>query len=132
MYTCCYIYLYNDTHIINRTGDGSNNLDRSIVRSLKEMLDTNNVLAQSYRAARNRLSSNSSEGVKLKLIRSRTRDSRRYNLPSANEIATLIVGDFDNQEGVKDIVVKTQSRKLQRISELHPLYLPLQYPLLFP
>ncbi|XP_012857574.1 PREDICTED: uncharacterized protein LOC105976856 [Erythranthe guttata] len=34
--------------------------------------------------------------------------------------------------GVRDIVVETQSKRLQRISELHPLYLPLQYPLIFP
>ncbi|XP_012847884.1 PREDICTED: uncharacterized protein LOC105967828 [Erythranthe guttata] len=55
-----------------------------------------------------------------------------YNLPNASEIAGLIIGDFDTQEGVRDIVVETRSNKLQRISELHPLYFPLQYPLLFP
>ncbi|XP_012835448.1 PREDICTED: uncharacterized protein LOC105956154 [Erythranthe guttata] len=39
---------------------------------------------------------------------------------------------IDGNNGVRDIVVETRSNKLQRISELHPHYLPLQYPLLFP
>ncbi|KAL7145491.1 hypothetical protein ABFS83_07G088000 [Erythranthe nasuta] len=68
----------------------------------------------------------------VRLVKSRNTDGMTYNLPYASEIAGLIVGDFDTQEGVRDIVVETRSNKLQRISELHPLYLPLQYPLLFP
>ncbi|KAL7137773.1 hypothetical protein ABFS83_10G115500 [Erythranthe nasuta] len=96
-----------------RSGNQSNNLDPAIVASLKDMIDGNNVLAQHYRA-------------------SHSIDGRTYNLPNASEIAGLIVGDFDTQEGVRNIVVETRSNKLQRISELHPLYLPLQYPLLFP
>lgn len=96
------------------------------------MLDESNVLAQTYRAARDRYSIDGLQGVKLRLIKGRSTDGRTYNLPSASEVAALIVGDFDNQEGIRDIVVETQCRKLQRISELHPLYLPLQYPLIFP
>ncbi|XP_012828012.1 PREDICTED: uncharacterized protein LOC105949272 [Erythranthe guttata] len=115
-----------------RSGNGSNNLDTQIVASLKDMIDENNVLAQSYRAARDRFSREGLQGVKLKLVKSRSTDGRTYNLPNASEIAALIVGDFDTQEGVRDIVVETQSKKLQRISELHPLYLPFQYPLIFP
>lgn len=33
---------------------------------------------------------------------------------------------------VRDVVLQSTSGKLQRINELHPSYLPLQYPLLFP
>ncbi|CAF2069923.1 unnamed protein product [Brassica napus] len=32
----------------------------------------------------------------------------------------------------RDIVIESTTGKLQRISELHPAYLPLQYPLIFP
>ncbi|XP_012837527.1 PREDICTED: uncharacterized protein LOC105958070, partial [Erythranthe guttata] len=87
---------------------------------------------QQYRAVRDRFSNDGHQGVKLRLVKSRSTDGRTYNLPNASEIAGLIVGDFDTQEGVRDIVVETRSNKLQRISELHPLYLPLQNPLLFP
>ncbi|XP_012850977.1 PREDICTED: uncharacterized protein LOC105970691 [Erythranthe guttata] len=114
-----------------RSGDSSSELDPEIVYTLKDMVDSSNVLAQSYRATRDRLSQTGMEDVKLRLIKKRSTDGRTYNLPNSSEIAGLIVGDFDTQKGVRDIVVETQSQKLQRISELHPLYLPLQYPLIF-
>nr|KAJ0192283.1 hypothetical protein LSAT_V11C800442090 [Lactuca sativa] len=55
-----------------------------------------------------------------------------YNLPTVSEVAALIVGDISDSIEKTDIVVQTKNGSLQRISELHPSYLPLQYPLLFP
>ncbi|XP_061346430.1 uncharacterized protein LOC133292063, partial [Gastrolobium bilobum] len=107
-------------------------LDLDIVRSLKEMLDEHNSIAQSFRYARDRYREDDFSGVKLRLIRKRGSDGRVYNLPSASEVAALIVGDIDNALGDRDIVVETQDRVLQRIDVKHPLYLGLQYPLLFP
>ncbi|KAF7826476.1 uncharacterized protein G2W53_017640 [Senna tora] len=66
------------------------------------------------------------------LIKKRTSDARTYNLPTVSEVAALIVGDFDIEKGKRDIIVEHKSGQLQRIDELHPLYLPMQYPLLFP
>ncbi|CAH9118153.1 unnamed protein product, partial [Cuscuta epithymum] len=70
--------------------------------------------------------------VRLKLIGKRYGDARTYNLPSVSEVAALIVGDFDESLGERDILVETKSGKLQRINELNPAYFGLQYPLLFP
>ncbi|XP_061346787.1 uncharacterized protein LOC133292402 [Gastrolobium bilobum] len=107
-------------------------LDPDIVRSLKEMLDEHNRIAQSFRYARDRYKEDDFNGVKLRLIRKRGSDGRVYNLPSASEVAALIVGDIDNVMGDRDIIVETQTGLLQRIDVKHPLYLGLQYPLLFP
>ncbi|GKV43081.1 hypothetical protein SLEP1_g50419 [Rubroshorea leprosula] len=68
----------------------------------------------------------------MRLIRRRNKDGRTYNLPSASEVAALVVGDIDGSIGDRDIIIETQSRLLQRIDVHHPLYLALQYPLLFP
>ncbi|XP_057246767.1 uncharacterized protein LOC125491881 [Beta vulgaris subsp. vulgaris] len=54
-----------------------------------------------------------------------------YNLPTTSEVAALIVGDIDSADK-RDIIIKTKGGKLQQISELHPSYLAMQYPLLFP
>ncbi|CAH9094355.1 unnamed protein product [Cuscuta europaea] len=74
------------------------------------------------------------EGVdfKLKLIGKRAKDGRTYNLPSVSEVAALVVGDFDLSLGERDILVETCAGGLQRINELNPSFLALQYPLLFP
>ncbi|CDY67424.1 BnaCnng54880D [Brassica napus] len=68
----------------------------------------------------------------MRLIESRQSDGRTHNLPTANVEAALIPGDFVLNMETRDIVLESTSGKLQGISELHPAYLPLQYPLLFP
>ena len=59
------------------------------------------------------------------------KDERIYNLPTVLEVAAVIVGDA-SQPINRDIILEKQRGRLQRINELHPGYLGLQYPLLFP
>lgn len=96
------------------------------------MLDSENSLVKSYRMVRDCFRENPNMNIKLKLIGRRDKDGRSYNLPTASEVAALIVGDIGDSVENRDIIVHTQSGNLKRISELHPSYLPLQYPLLFP
>ena len=72
------------------------------------------------------------QNIKIKLIAKRGKDGRNYNLPTANEVAGLIVGDFDTCVEDRDIVIEKRGEGLQRINIFHPMYLPLQYPLLMP
>ncbi|XP_028215074.1 uncharacterized protein LOC114397160 [Glycine soja] len=81
--------------------------------------------------ARDKLDSSAVCDLKLKLISDRQTDGRLYNLPNASEVAALIVGDKHTANN-KDIIIEKQIGMLQRINELHPAYLPLQYPLLYP
>lgn len=106
-------------------------MDADVVEAIKEMLDEHNPLTKAFRMARDRFDSNEYKDVKLKLIDRRGKDGRRYNLTTASEVAALIVGDIDNSFDKRDIILETQSGSLRRISELHPSYLPLQYPLSF-
>ncbi|XP_022003435.1 uncharacterized protein LOC110900885 [Helianthus annuus] len=96
------------------------------------MLDANNVLVKIYRMVRDCFQENPNTTLKLRLIGNREQDGRTYNLPTSSEVAALIVGDIDNALENRDIVVETQTGSLKRISELHPSYLALQYPILFP
>ncbi|KAL0355673.1 UNVERIFIED_CONTAM: hypothetical protein Sradi_4014200 [Sesamum radiatum] len=43
-----------------------------------------------------------------------------------------IVGDGQQSRGTRDIVIEERGRGLQRITELHPSFMAMQYPLLFP
>lgn len=96
------------------------------------MFDQHNVLAKSFRMAREEIKSNPAEEVKMRLIGKRSSDARTYNLPSVSEVAALIVGDVDHNMGERDILIERKTGQLQRINQLNPAYLPLQYPLLFP
>jgi hypothetical protein len=70
--------------------------------------------------------------LKLRLIASRTKDARRYNVPTANEVTALMVGDGSEAVDRCDVVLAEQAGPFQRISELHVGYMALHYPLLFP
>ncbi|KAF7807310.1 uncharacterized protein G2W53_039471 [Senna tora] len=79
-----------------------------------------------------RCKSSNANNLRLRLVRKSHSDARTYNLPTASEVAALIVGGFSLDKGEHDIIVENRSGLLERIEELHPLYLPIQYPLLFP
>jgi hypothetical protein len=109
-----------------------NKLDPSLVADLLKTMDDHNKLVKSFRMVRDFSQSNQSVPVKLRLFRNRSCDPRIYNVPEVSEIAALIVGDFDNAENGRDIIIRERAGYLQRIHETHPKYIPLQYPLLFP
>src|ERR1043165_5869592 len=112
--------------------DISHELDIEIIRYLKSMLDSNNQLVKSYRIVRDRFQENPEVNLKLRLIGRRSKDGRTYNLPTSSEIAALILSNDDDQLDNRDIVVESRTEGLQHISELHPKYLALQYPLIIP
>jgi hypothetical protein len=70
--------------------------------------------------------------LKLRLIASRTKDARRYNVPTADEVVALMVGDGSEAIDRRDVVLVQQAGPFQRIFELHVGYMALHYPLLFP
>jgi len=53
-------------------------------------------------------------------------------MPSCDEVAALTIGDFDNLDPGRDIIVRKTSGYLEKIKETRVLFSPLQYPLLFP
>ena len=70
--------------------------------------------------------------LRLRLIGSRTIDGREYNLLTCSEIAAIIVGDIGAENSHRDIIVDLKEGGLQHTNLLHPSYMALQYPLLFP
>ncbi|CAA0834184.1 Unknown protein, partial [Striga hermonthica] len=116
----------------SRSRSNQCNLDAEVIYDIMRMLDGHNPLVKSFRFVRDHFKSGCSDNLKLRLIGGRETDGRVYNLPTVHEVAALIVGDFDESFQRRDIIIETHSGKLKRIDELHPSYLPLQYPLLFP
>ncbi|XP_022013686.2 uncharacterized protein LOC110913143 [Helianthus annuus] len=107
-------------------------LDVKFIKFITNMLDSTNMLVKTYRMVRDHLHENPNVTLKLRIISQRDRDSWTYNLPTCSEVAALIVDEPDLKIESRDIIVEKRSRDLKRISELHPSYLALQYPILFP
>src|SRR5450759_1619357 len=59
-------------------------------------------------------------------------DARRYNLPTASEVAAIIPGDEMEQVDKRDIVVYVNGGGVCHISDANEAYIPLHFVLLFP
>lgn len=133
------LYIYDTANeVSNRfraltSADATNeSLDPLITQDLICMLDQHNPFAKKFRMARDRLQTAHSEDFIIRIIGAKEGDPVQYNLPTTDELAMLVVGDFSLDTFKRDIVIQTQSGQLEQISSLHPAYMALQYPLLFP
>ncbi|KAK4594131.1 hypothetical protein RGQ29_017994 [Quercus rubra] len=132
------LYFYDtDNEVQHRmnvfsNGQINSDLDPSIVDALIQMFDESNNLVKIFRMSRDRFIDADVHQLRLRLIGSRTTDGREYSLPTCSEIAAIIVGDIGAENSHRDIIVELKEGGLQRINVLHPSYMALQYPLLFP
>ncbi|KAF7826886.1 uncharacterized protein G2W53_018050 [Senna tora] len=132
------LYIYDtDSEVFNRMRNASSSphedpCDELVVMQLSQMLDSINPLEKVFRSVKDHPSLSSRDSLRLKLIKKRTTNARIYNHPTTDEIVALIVGDFDPKNVERGIIIEKRSGLLQRIDELHPLYFPMQYPLIFP
>lgn len=100
-------------------------LDVSIIQELSDMLDKHNPLARQFRTARDRLQEHGDEEFIIRIIGARVGDPVQYNLPTVDQLAMLIVGDFTLDTFQHDIVIQTRSGDLKQISALHPAFMAL-------
>ncbi|GJZ40754.1 hypothetical protein Tco_0587640 [Tanacetum coccineum] len=70
-------------------------LDYKLTTDIRDLLDEINSLVKDFRMAGERIRSSDDKKVSLRLIGTRQRGGRQYNLPTASEVASLIVEDFD-------------------------------------
>ncbi|KAK9714185.1 hypothetical protein RND81_06G077800 [Saponaria officinalis] len=91
-----------------------------------------NPLAKIFRMARDRLLVDFDAEVSIKLNSRRYTNGRTYNIPTTSEVAALIEGDIGLNMEKRYIIVQKSCGTWQHISELHPSYIALQYPLLLP
>jgi len=108
-------------------------LDPTTLDRLLTMMYNINPYVEVFKMARDMMATEGAlMDLKLCLITSRTKDARRYNVPMADEVATLMVGDGSEAIDKRDVVIAQQVSPCQCISELHVGYMALHYPLLFP
>lgn len=122
------IYFLPDDDQISTRQNIIPNLKRGLIELLQSELQGNNRLIQSFKM--NLQNHHEIRNFKLVIHADQVpvdQHRGRYNAPTANEVAVLIV---DEEKGPRDIVLRTQDGQLQRVSELHRSYDALQYPLL--
>ncbi|GKA09992.1 DNA helicase PIF1, ATP-dependent [Tanacetum coccineum] len=109
----------------------SEGVDEHIVASLIQMMDQYSSVAKAFRMARDWCTTHNSVNFHL-CFHSERKTTKQYNAPTVSEVAALILNDFGDGLPIKDNIVNGKDDRPKRISELHPSYMALQYPLLFP
>ncbi|KAI5385672.1 hypothetical protein KIW84_072322 [Lathyrus oleraceus] len=67
------------------------------------------------------------------ILKERPSNHHQYNLPTAEQVAIIIVGcDADSMEYGRDVNVICHDGNLKKVQETKGYYDPLQYPMLFP
>ena len=98
------LYIYDTQNEINNrlqaiTHEDSENteLDLGIIEGLKEMLDKYNPLVETFRKARDLLQQYNGIDVNVRIIGAHKGDPIQYEMPTADELALLIVGDYSTE-----------------------------------
>ncbi|CAI9290023.1 unnamed protein product [Lactuca saligna] len=128
------LYLFDtENEVQNRLrafgGPTGTDLDPNIVQYLVTFLGANNEYVKTFKTAKTMVEENNLENYSVRLFNNVV--DRRYEFPSPGSLGCIVTGD-DTTSMTYDIVVFSHSGRPQRISKLHPSYMPLQYPLLFP
>lgn len=133
----CQLYIYDtENEVSNRmkwinVHDGQV-VHAEIVEGLMKMLDETNDLVKEFRTHRDRFEEKEVTELKITLKISRVESGRENHITPADDVAAIMAGDLEANYGYRDIVIHSHEEGLQRISDIHPKLMALQYPLLFP
>ncbi|KAK9075082.1 hypothetical protein SSX86_003401 [Deinandra increscens subsp. villosa] len=129
------LYIYDtENEVANRLRIFNNDNEPSkyrpeIVTALLSMLESNNEFVKLFRTARDLCNASDVSDFSVCLFNSPRQVS--YDIPSPGCIGAIVLGD-DSSLNEYDIILHLKDDVRKRISKLHPSYMPLQYPLLFP
>ena len=101
----------------------------NIIQQLQDMLHQSHPYVASFKYALEQMQTPNHKVVINADKRPAGEHIRRFNAPSASEVAIVMVGQ---QHGKRDIILKHRDNHLTRIMETHRAYDSLQYPLLLP
>ncbi|GJY14884.1 DNA helicase [Tanacetum coccineum] len=128
------LYIYNtDNEVANRIRHfpegGSSQLDPEIVSSLIRVLDTHNELVRIFRTTRDIISANVIPEFWIRLFK--VVGVCEYDLPTSGTLGEIVFESGPNTRTDYDVIIESRDGCPQRVNKLHPLYMALQFPLLF-
>jgi hypothetical protein len=124
------LYIYDTDHELQNRMRENSILNQAVVYKLQKLLHQCNPFVIMFRQLA--LEPNIEE-CRL-LIKERPSNQPQYNLPSASQVAAIVIGggDEDTIERGRDINVINCDGKLTKVQETMGYYDPLQYPILLP
>lgn len=123
------MYIYDTEHELHNRMLENPQLQQNIVQKLQQILHGCNPYVHALRQLAQRPDVHDCS----LLIKERPANQPRYNMPTASQVATIVVGeDAVSISTKRDIIVMSHVGNLINVKETMGYYDPLQYPLLFP
>ncbi|XP_075977347.1 uncharacterized protein LOC142977354 [Anticarsia gemmatalis] len=107
---------------------GTQQLKRRIIEQLQAFFHANNAVVNMFKTALEQMPSDTHKFVIRADCTPTGEHVRRFNAPTVNDVAAIIVGDPTKS---RDIVVQRRSNIMHRVNETHRLYDALQYPIIY-
>jgi hypothetical protein len=128
------LYIYDtdsevSNHLNSFTAHENHALSPEVVHSLIDILDQSNRLVHLFRTARDICHDTHAPEFSIRLFTSSHKHP--YGAPATDSLGAIV---HDNGSNAKDfdIIIRSRDGTPQRVNNLHPCYMSLQYPLLFP
>ncbi|TFK17712.1 hypothetical protein FA15DRAFT_559332, partial [Coprinopsis marcescibilis] len=107
-------------------------VNREVMSIIQDVLYHHNIYIQIYQTAWERLQQlPEAPDLHFQLKIAPGADQRRYNLPTAEEVAIILPGDGAEEVTSRDVIVFQRAGVPKCIVEFSPSYIPLYYVLLF-
>ena len=123
------LYFISDSHSeLNARCEMSPDVERTIVSQLQHLFHENNDLVHLFKTAIDLMPTDTHK-IFISADKTPTGEHvRRYNSPTIDEVAIVMVGD---QFLPRDIILHKQNAQSVKIAETHRCYDALQYPIIF-
>jgi hypothetical protein len=128
------IYIYDSnpqSQAQTRANRVHDKVDINTILRLQEMLEHHNPYVAIYRTAKERLDLEEHISLRFKTVDTPHLDGRRYNHPTASEVAVIMIGNGEDGATERDLVVQARDGRFRSISYLKSFYIPLRYPMIF-
>ena len=100
-----------------------NGLDGGTLYQLQQMMHDYNPYVNIFKQTYERMNQQPTNDIRMVIRADTDVDRRRYNIPTASEVAAIIPGDGSNdQETLRDIVLFKFGREIHRINQLNSAY----------
>lgn len=127
------LYIWDNAEALELRQRRNPSTDPDIMSTLQNMLLGCNPFVRVYQQARNIIRSAQLPTYSLRLDFLRATDRNTYNAPrDQNELAAIIPGDVETCINSREVIVRSKGGPLIRMTECHPAYIALHFPLLAP
>ncbi|PCH39864.1 hypothetical protein WOLCODRAFT_54934, partial [Wolfiporia cocos MD-104 SS10] len=130
------LYIHDPQAALETCNMRNHNLDPGIMGELQVMFKEHNPFVPLYHHAFEILQAKPPEeqiNVWAHIMLQHTADRWHYNLPTTDKVTAVIPGSGNEDvQRHRDIILQLHGGNLEKISNVHTLYSPLHYVLLFP